>query len=376
MSFFLRSIGTAVPEHTMTQQQAVELAHDVICRNELQERMISVLYRKSGVEKRHTALPHKIALSWLPEKTDEQTKADLPVAVGPTTGERMQFYSLHAPQLAYAAAEKAIQESGIDRRKITHLVTVSCTGFTAPGLDTALINDLKLSPGTQRVQVGFMGCHGSINGLRAAHALAATDPNACVLMCSVEVCSIHYRFQWDQERIIANALFADGAAAVMGTAGQASSGTRSTEEKPNSPAAWQIRATGSFLIPDSLDAMTWRIGDHGFEMTLHASVPDLISQHLQPWLEGWLKDHGESLDSIGSWGVHPGGPRILTAVEESLNLPREATSVSRQVLASHGNMSSPTVLFILKELMAQNAKLPCVLLGFGPGMFAEVALIV
>jgi predicted naringenin-chalcone synthase len=120
--------------------------------------------------------------------------------------------------------------------------------------------------------------------------------------------------------------------------------------------------------------MTWRIGDHGFEMTLHARVPDLIQQQLRPWLESWLSRHGESLASIGSWAIHPGGPRILTAVEESLALPREATAVSREILATHGNMSSPTVLFLLQRLRADNARRPCLALGFGPGMFVEAAL--
>ena len=120
--------------------------------------------------------------------------------------------------------------------------------------------------------------------------------------------------------------------------------------------------------------MSWCVGDHGFEMTLHARVPDLIRQHLRPWLEHWLEEQGQSLDSVGSWAIHPGGSRILTAVEESLNLARQATAISRDVLAQYGNMSSPTVLFILDRLRQANASRPCVALGFGPGMFAEAAL--
>jgi predicted naringenin-chalcone synthase len=226
---------------------------------------------------------------------------------------------------------------------------------------------LGLTPSTQRIQVGFMGCHGAINGLRVASALTAADPTARVLLVAVELCSLHYRFHWDSERIIANALFGDGAAAVV------LGGERPAQQ--NTPHRnWNIAATGSTLIPDSQDAMTWRIGDHGFEMTLHGRVPDLIQQHLRPWLTQWLAERGHTLDSIGSWAIHPGGPRILSAIEESLGLPRDATAVSREILTSFGNMSSPTVLFIVDRLRQQNAPLPCVALGFGPGMFAEAAL--
>jgi predicted naringenin-chalcone synthase len=122
--------------------------------------------------------------------------------------------------------------------------------------------------------------------------------------------------------------------------------------------------------------MSWTIGDHGFEMELSPRVPDLIRQHLRPWFESWLRRQGLALADIGCWAVHPGGPRILTAVEESLGLGREALGVSREVLAEYGNMSSPTVLFILERLRERQAQRPCVMLGFGPGLMAEAALFV
>ena len=363
MNFAIRGLGTAVPPHTMSQQEATDLAHEVICRTEQQQRLLSVLYRKAGVENRYTALPHQIAKNWLPAKATESDEPTICETLGPTTAERMQFFAEHAPPLALRAAEQALGEADVNRSAITHLVTVSCTGFDAPGVDTALICGLNLSPTAQRVQVGFMGCHGVINGLRVAQALAASDPSAKVLLCAVELCSLHYRFQWDPERIVANALFSDGAAAVVG-------------EAAGESRDWSVHATGSCLIPDSQDAMTWRIGDHGFEMTLHAQVPDLIHRHLRPWLCQWLAKHDLALDSVASWAIHPGGPRILSAIAESLELRPEATAVSREILAQFGNMSSPTVLFIVNRLRQLAAPRPCVALGFGPGMFAEAALLV
>ena len=363
MSFFIRGLGTAVPPHTMSQQEAIELAQQVICRTEQQSRLISVLYRKAGVENRYTALPHRIALDWLKTKPGDAATGTRPTTLGPTTAERMQFFAEHAPPLAETAARKALEDARFDPREITHLVTVSCTGFDAPGIDTALMTALEMRPTTERIQVGFMGCHGAINGLRVVQALTAADRSARVLLCAVELCSLHYRFQWDQERIIANALFSDGAAALV------AGGPSQTEN------AWSVAATGSCLLPDSRDAMTWSIGDHGFEMTLGAGVPDLIGQHLRPWLTRWLAGHGQTIESIGSWAIHPGGPRILSAIEISLSLPPKTTAASRDVLAGYGNMSSPTVLFIIKRLRERKSPLPCVALGFGPGMFAEAALL-
>jgi predicted naringenin-chalcone synthase len=365
MNFAIRGLGTAVPPHTMSQQEATDLAHEVICRTEQQQRLLSVLYRKAGVQNRYTALPHQIAKNWLPATSDAAQELAESGTLGPTTAERMQFFAEHAPPIAIRAAEQALAESDISHKDITHLVAVSCTGFDAPGVDTALIRGLDLASTTQRIQVGFMGCHGAINGLRTAQALTGCDPEAKVLLCATELCSLHYRFQWDPERIIANALFADGAAAVVGQASSDDSGQ-----------GWSVQATGSCLIPDSQDAMTWRIGDHGFEMTLHAQVPDLIHRHLRPWLCQWLARHDLTLDSVASWAIHPGGPRILSAIAESLELRPEATAVSREILAQFGNMSSPTVLFIVNRLRQLAAPRPCVALGFGPGMFAEAALFV
>jgi predicted naringenin-chalcone synthase len=208
-----------------------------------------------------------------------------------------------------------------------------------------------------------MGCHGAINGLRVARAFSDSDLEARVLLCAVELCGLHYHYGWDPQKIIANAIFADGAAAVAGA-----------PDRQMSAGAWRVMATGSCLIPDSREAMSWTIGDHGFEMTLSKHVPALIREHLRPWLDGWLARHGLRRETIASWAIHPGGPRVLEAIAESLTLSGEQLAASREVFATHGNMSSPTVLFILEHLRAQQAPLPCVALGFGPGLIAECAL--
>jgi predicted naringenin-chalcone synthase len=283
---------------------------------------------------------------------------------GPTTAERLRHYAEHAGPLAIAAGRQALTRSGMEVRHITHLVTVSCTGFRAPGVDIAMIKGLGLNAAVRRTNVGFMGCHGALNGLRLARAFVEADPRACVLLTAVELCSLHYNYTWEPQRMVANALFADGAAAVVGVA-----------ESAAPAGAWRIVADGAWLFSDCEDAMTWVIGDHNFEMSLSRRVPELIVRQLRPWLEAWLDECGVTLGEVASWAIHPGGPRILSAVEEALALDREAAAASRAVLADYGNMSSPTVLFILERLQARGAPRPCVALGFGPGLAAEAALL-
>src|SRR5262249_52586099 len=152
-----------------------------------------------------------------------------------------------------------------------------------------------------RTHVGFMGCHALLNGLRVARAFVEADPSACVLLCAVELCSLHYQYGWDAERMVANALFADGAAAMVVVPGGAG---------PDHP-GYSVYADGSTLLPNCEDAMSWRIGDHGFLMTLSPRVPELIAEHVRPWLTAWLARHDLATQSVGSWAVHPGGPRIV-----------------------------------------------------------------
>jgi predicted naringenin-chalcone synthase len=276
----------------------------------------------------------------------------------------MQRYAAESVPLAVAAARRACEAANTSPQRITHVVNISCTGFFAPGIDVALIKQLGLRPTIGRIQVGFMGCHGVLNGLRLVRAFIEADPAAQVLLCTVELCSLHYQYGASTDQLVANALFADGAASLVAAAADG------TDDH------WQIAATASVLLPDCEEAMTWRIGDHGFEMTLSPRVPDLIAQHVRPWLETWLKVEGLSLAAIGSWAIHPGGPRIIESVAAALELPASATVASAEILAEHGNMSSPSVLFVLDRLQQVKARRPCVALAFGPGLVAEAALLV
>jgi predicted naringenin-chalcone synthase len=231
-------------------------------------------------------------------------------------------------------------------------------------VDLELISQLGLDAGVQRTHVGFMGCHGALNGLRVAQAFVEADAEAVVLLCSVELCSLHLAYGWDPEKVVANALFADGAAALVATARPARPGPGPT-----------LLASGSTVIPHTAALMHWQIGDHGFEMGLSSRVPEAVGSQLRPWLERWLQPRGLQVADIATWAMHPGGPRILQVCGAALGLEPQQLAVSQAVLQEHGNMSSATVLFILDRLRRAAAPGPCLALAFGPGLCAEVALL-
>jgi predicted naringenin-chalcone synthase len=281
----------------------------------------------------------------------------------------MHRYADKAPPLAASACRRALEDAGCSPSDIGQLVLVSCTGFTAPGIDIELFSRLGLRSDAGRTTVGYMGCHGAMNGLRVAQGLAESslEDGRFVLLCCVELCTLHFQYGANPQHIVANALFADGAAAAV-----LASSARGT----SAPKHFAVLAQASRLLPDTRDAMTWVIGDHGFEMTLSPRVPDLIRQHLRAFIEPWLELQNVTLADIGGWAIHPGGPRVISAVEDALDLPPGAGDASRHLLHTHGNMSSPTILFILDRLQLQNTPRPWVGLAFGPGLTIEACLVV
>jgi predicted naringenin-chalcone synthase len=369
-------LGTAIPP-TLPQSHVAELVERICCHSEQQRAWARMILDRSGVRRRGSVLLTDIDIGdsdgheavrslmdrFYPPPNHETDR-------GPTTAQRMRLYAQHAPSLAAAAARGAFENAGLPASAITHLICVSCTGFFAPGLDAALIAHLQLASSVRRLQVGFMGCHGAFNALTAARSIAASDPTARVLVCCVELCSLHLAYGWDPQKIVANALFADGAAAAI--VGQ------KRQSSPSSPSrldAWPLRDTASCLLPASADAMTWIIGNHGYEMTLSPRLPELIRTHLRPWILSWLERCHLSPADIRSWAVHPGGPKVLSAVTDSLGLPVDAVQPSREILANCGNMSSATILFILNNLLHRHARGPCVAIGFGPGLMVEGMLL-
>jgi predicted naringenin-chalcone synthase len=343
---YIHAVGTAVPPHDIHEpfiRWATERLADARQRT-LFERMAA----RSGIEHRWSALPRA-------------PSGGSPVEPGgfysgnrlPTTSKRMDFYAEAAPKLAIAAIEALGNKTAIDR--ITHLVVASCTGFMAPGVDQVIARRLGLDPGIERTLVGFMGCYAAVAALRIAHHIARSEPEARVLVITVELSTLHLIEARELEPLLAMLQFADGAAAAVVSA---------------EPSALAIERFFATTLPDSRDLIRWTIGDEGFEMHLSGEVPGHISQALQdPDLQASIL-RGPAREDL-AWAVHAGGRSILDAVEHALALPQEALRASRSVLARYGNMSSATLMFVLADLIECSSLSNGVALAFGPGLAAE-----
>lgn len=281
----------------------------------------------------------------------------------PTTGERMKTYQHEAPRLALAAVEKL--RAVLDKERelpvrdahrrctllegVTHLIVTSCTGFYAPGLDIDILRDAKLSPSVQRTLIGFMGCHAGLIGLRNAKQIIEANASAVVLMVNLELCSLHLQQTERMDRLVSFLLFADGAAASLIT---------------SQPGGLCIDECASHLSLADSERMAWHIEDSGFAMTLDARLPARIRQWLQ-------SERAFTANAPQLWAVHPGGRLILDAVQDACALTDEQMHLSREVLRRFGNMSSASIVFILRDLLANHATGPGRALAFGPGLTVE-----
>lgn len=345
----LLAIGTASPETELTSEASLLLAQKLSPREDADR--LAALHAHSGVSRRGSVLTDGGGCEDLLAPKD---------GAGPSTATRLARYRDATVNLAGTASRDALAAADIRPEHVTHLVTVSCTGAESPGLDHDLIEQLGLSPRVSRTHVGFMGCHGAINGLAVGDAFVRADPSATAMVVCAEVCSLHYHIggSWDQQ--VANAIFADGAAcAVLG----------------QRPGRATVRGFGSHVFPDTRDLMSWTIGDNGFAMRLSPRVPGVLRRHVRAWFEPYLEDNGLALSDIAGWAVHPGGKDILEAVRLGLGLSGDALVESRGVLDAHGNMSSATVLWVIDAILRKGTTGPIAAMAFGPGLTGEAMLL-
>lgn len=372
----LRGLSTVVPPTVLPQPAVRDVFAAQPGLNRLAQRIITTSFDVSGIERRYTVLE---------ELTFDQ-RGDDPVFFDRTTGDllmpgtkaRNDIYAVEATKLYLEAGRAAIASTpGIEASDITHVVTVSCTGFYAPGPDYMLVRDLGLGPAVQRYHLGFMGCYASIPALRTAKQFCEADPDAVVLVVSVELCTLHLRSSNDPDTIVASSLFADGAGAGIVTARPPEPGER----------ALSLDRFETRITPVGEGDMAWKIGDHGFEMVLSNAVPSIIDDHITGALEPLFApdDHlAEALatdaagEHVAHWAIHPGGRSILDKVESRLALTEAQLVPARSTLRDFGNMSSVTVLFVLRNILdaADSADGDRVAaMAFGPGLTVESALL-
>ncbi|MEA5459567.1 type III polyketide synthase [Arcicella sp. LKC2W] len=353
---FITAIGTAVPENCFPQMQIAEFMASALQMDEYNQRKLKALYRTTKIAQRHSVLtdygkPYS-EYQFYPQSPDLEPF--------PTISQRMIAYQTFALPLCLKAITNLNQD--ITHQGITHIITVSCTGMYAPGLDIEIIAFLNLDTTIQRTAINFMGCYGAFNGLKMADTICKANPEAKVLVVCVELCTLHFQKKMDEDFLLSNALFADGAAAVL-------------IESKGQEKSLELRSFFCDLYFEGKQDMAWKVADFGFEMTLTSYIPKLVKNGIKSLIDRLLDKSGIANDDIDLYAMHPGGKAILEAIESSLEITKEDNKYAYEVLRDYGNMSSCTVLFVLNEILKNTSDsdkgkniLSC---AFGPGLTLE-----
>jgi predicted naringenin-chalcone synthase len=358
------AIGTAVPGTRLTQSTIRDLFVAQDHTDRLTERLIRAAFDGAAIEHRHTVLAELGDTGGGGVFLGEAGRI-----LTPTTGTRNAVYRREAPTLFAAAARDALTRAGMPASAVTHIITVSCTGFFAPGPDFRLVRDLGIPADAERYHLGFMGCAAALPALRMAARICAAQPHAVVLVVCAELCSIHLRASHDPEQIVASAVFADGAAAAVIASGEPA--------RDAAGPALELSGFSTAVTADGEKDMDWTIGDAGFEMVLTGAVPRIVGREIRAAVAGIAGADG--IDAVDAWAVHPGGRSILDRVQTGLGLDDPAMTPSRSVLRDYGNMSSATVLFILQRILADSTlgdRARVLGIAFGPGLTVESAAFV
>lgn len=356
------SIGTAVPDFAYKQSDLVETMLQLVPLPPDQAERVKRMAIGTGINTRYSVLP-----DYRPEGARRMHPPGPNYEPTPKLETRMEVFHAEAPPLALKAIENCLarvpaQISGLGRDRITHLIAVSCTGLAAPGLDLMLLRALELPAHTHRTAVHFMGCYAAMHGLKQADAICRADTDAVVLVVCVELCTLHFQKDDTPDNLAATLLFADGAAAAL-LAG---------EDVVATGPALRLEGFYSEVATAGWQDMAWHLSGQGFLMKLSAYVPDLLSQGIRALITRALTRLGLQQTDIAHWALHPGGRKILDLAEYELKLPEGALKSAYGVLKDYGNMSSPTILFVLARLWPEMLAGEKVLAAaFGPGLTME-----
>ena len=330
----LLSLATASPEHPLPQRAMRDFAPRLF-PNRPAEKLEPLLssFDTAGIETRQICVP----MEWLSEPH--------------SWPERTRLYRRHAVALLKRAAQDALAEAGLGAEDIDALAVASTTGIATPSLDALLMEELPFRRDVTRLPLFGFGCAGGVLGLARAAGLARAMPGARVLFLVVELCSLTFRVgDPGKSNVIAAALFGDGAAGVVLGEGR---GPR-------------VTATGEWTWPNSLAVMGWRVERDSFGVLFSRHIPGIVEHDLPPALDAFLAKHGLALADFDAFALHPGGAKVLAAYQAALRLDEAQLAPARRVLREHGNMSSATALFVLRELWQRRFR-RCLLLAPGPG---------
>ena len=362
------SIGKKVPSYEHMQSEIAQFMINYLDLQNNDVRKLKAIYHNSAIEKRYSVLPDFTFANGEQQFFSPQEKEKYP-----GVDERLKCFQKNALPLATDAINICFDElkNEIAVNKITHLITVSCTGMSAPGIEIDLISALELSPNISRIGINFMGCYAVFQAFKIADAICKTDENAIVLIVSVELCTIHFQNKTDTDNLLSNSLFADGAAAVI-----------VTSDKKSKDNLWKgllLKSFFSDIASDSKKDMAWQISASGFLMTLSSYIPSLVEKEISPLMQKALENAGMKNTDIDFYAIHPGGKKILEAAMKSLAIKNGKMESSFEVLRNFGNMSSATILFVLKEVWDKKADWKksqnIFAAGFGPGLTLESAIL-
>ena len=355
MTARLVSLATAVPPHAVTQADAKEFARNLF-RETLREdhdRLLGV-FEHAGIRQRNVCAP----LEWFATDHD--------------FAEKNALYVENAVELGRTVAERAMAQAGLEPRDIDHLVFVSSTGIAAPSIDARLANALSLRTDFQRTPIWGLGCAGGVAGLSRARDFALARPGSRVLLVALELCSLTFqRNDRSKRNLVAASLFGDGAAAALVVAGD-------DPALRNGHRPLDLVATSSTFWSDTLDVMGWDVDGQGLHVVFARDIPTIVRERVRPGLVEFLGRHDLDLERLDHLVAHPGGMKVLAAYEKALGLAPDALAHAREVLRDHGNMSSPTCLFVLERFLANQtiaAGETAVLSALGPGFCAEYVLL-
>jgi len=356
---YITAIGTANPVHRFNQTVIADFMLRAMKLNNGDARRLKTIFRSSGIEYRYSVLEdygRTRDFTFYPDTSDLEPF--------PGTEKRLQVFRDNALGLSIASFNNMRQTyPEVHPEDITHVIVVCCTGMYAPGLDIDLVNNLGLSSTVQRTAINFMGCHASFNALKIADALCRSNAEARVLIVCTELCSLHFQRTANDDNLLANALFGDGSASVV------------VEARTRSRLKLRLEEFHSDLASEGFSDMAWTIGDAGFEMRLSAYVPDLIKKGIAGLANSLLEKISANLSDIRYFAIHPGGKKILNVIEEELKIDKSRNRAAYHILRNYGNMSSPTVLFVLKEIInnlnGTDEGERILSFAFGPGLTLE-----
>lgn len=353
---YIASIQVALPKYKHSQESLSEFYCNV-CEDETVKRKIKIVARRSGINHRYSVLADfgKTFESF----TFFSKSADL--LPEPSLTQRMSIYQEEALSLSLEAVKKIPHIDEL-KSKITHIITVTCTGLFAPGLDIGIAQTLGLNENIKRSSINFLGCNAAIIALKSADAFCRADKSAKVLVVCTELCTLHFQKDFTEDYLLSNMLFGDGCAALL----------VSNDEADNS---YQKKLTiGSFysaLVYAGIEGITWQLSEKGFIMNLATYISDLIKLNIK----GMLEMNGIETNNIHNWAIHPGGKKILDDFCSALELDKNKMKESYDTLADYGNMSSATVLFVLKRIIENNEAMnhdkSMFAAAFGPGLSIE-----